>query len=68
MLPVRQDVIFLSKSVQESLFPIKRNVIFLNPSKSNATCLFLRSFHKDGVIRGTVIIILNSHVHQFLYY
>lgn len=48
--PIRQGVICLSKSVHESLFQIKRNDIFLGPSKSNTTFMFL--FQVPSQTRG----------------
>lgn len=66
--PIRQGIICLSKSVHESLFQIKRNIIFLGPSKSNTTFMFFRSLHKHRVTWDTAWIISNSHVNQYLYH
>lgn len=49
ILPIRQDIICFSKSVQESLFQIKRNILFWGPSKSNTHSHFSDPFINMGL-------------------
>lgn len=48
ILPIRQDIICFFKSVQESLFQIKRNILFRGPSKSNTHSCFSGPFINMG--------------------